>query len=124
MAYVPHIPDLDTWKKHFMDMAHDKLPHRNKFYVIGSRRQHGGSEDPVIQLVTPTQQAVEMAKSDMKRKAQEELNLYKYLNGVKKARTTHSTRKRPTGKTSSARKSKKGKKSVIKRSKKVTRRKR
>ena len=54
-----------AWKKHFLDMAAGKL-NSSQFYSLGQGDQQGGSSGPKIELVTPTQQAVEMAKSEQK----------------------------------------------------------
>lgn len=58
--------NADAWKKHFLSMAEGKFRDR-PFYSLANQR--GGSEESKIQVVTPTQQAVEMAKSQIKRAA-------------------------------------------------------
>ena len=65
MDYSPHVTDLNKWKSHFIDMASTNHSKNKKMYTVG--RQSGGSE-PSVQLVTPTEQAVQMAKADLKRK--------------------------------------------------------
>ncbi len=68
----------DAWKKHFVDMASGKFRDRS-FYQLGSQR--GGSDtNPPIQLISPTQQAVEMAHS------QENLRRQKRSPANKKAK--------------------------------------
>lgn len=57
MAAKPYASSLDTWKKHFLDMAAGKL-HQSGFYRLGRNSQYGGSTEPVIELLTPTQQAI------------------------------------------------------------------
>ena len=51
-----------------MDMAKGKIdPDRKGFYhVNGSRLGGGGGREPVIRLVTPTAQAIEQAKAEIK----------------------------------------------------------
>jgi hypothetical protein len=55
----------DAWRKHFLDMASGKFRNRS-FYQLGTQR--GGSDENPIQLVTPMQQAIEMAKSQEKQR--------------------------------------------------------
>ena len=66
MEYSPHVSDLNTWKNHFLDMASTSHAKSKKMYTVG--KQFGGSQ-PSVQLVTPTEQAVQMAKADLKRKS-------------------------------------------------------
>ncbi len=56
--------NADAWKKHFVDMASGKFRTKS-FYRLGVQR--GGSDENPIRLVTPTQQAIEMARSEEKR---------------------------------------------------------
>jgi hypothetical protein len=62
MAYVPYTPDLDAWKKHFVNYAPSKP---KKFYTLKNKQEGDGSY-PAIKLVTPTEQFVEQAKAQMK----------------------------------------------------------
>jgi hypothetical protein len=63
LAYVPYVPDLESWKDHFKNY----VPSGPKpFYTI-KKRQQGEGTLPTIKLVTPTQQFVEQAKSQMKK---------------------------------------------------------
>ena len=64
MDYSPHVSDLNKWKNHFIHMATTNHGKNRKMYTVG--KQSGGSE-PSVQLVTPTEQAVQMAKADLKR---------------------------------------------------------
>jgi hypothetical protein len=57
--------NADAWKKHFVDMAEGKLRDM-AFYQLSTQR--GGSDVSPIQLVTPTQQAIEMAHSQTKQR--------------------------------------------------------
>ena len=58
--------NVDRWKEHFSSMAHSRLPKGRNFYLLNENKQHGSG--PVIKLVTPAQQAVEIAKSEVKQK--------------------------------------------------------
>ena len=60
MRYVPFVADVDSWKKAFS--ADAKTRNRARWMV--NQIGHGQSE-PAIKLVTPTQQAVERAQSEM-----------------------------------------------------------
>lgn len=67
-----------AWKRHFVDMARGKF--RDKpFYQLET--QHGGGSP--IQMVTPTQQAIEMARSQEKQ--QQRIKLKKIQKKKKKA---------------------------------------
>ena len=64
------IQDLDMWKKHFVAMATNKRPTENvNFYVVGhdNNPDKVPQREPSINLVTPTAQAVDRAKADLKR---------------------------------------------------------
>lgn len=66
-----------AWKRHFVDMARGKF--RDKpFYQLET--QHGGGSP--IQMVTPTQQAIEMARSQEK---QQRIKLKRIQKKKKKA---------------------------------------
>ena len=74
MTLVNNINNLEKWKKHFLDMVEGKKSKVKNVYLLNSSKskQVGGSADPPIKMVTPTQQAVERAKSDLKRSIEEE----------------------------------------------------
>ena len=74
MTLVYNINKLDKWKKHFLDMVEGKKSNIKNVYLQKNNKskQVGGSADPSIKLVTPTQQTVERAKSDQKRFIDEE----------------------------------------------------
>jgi hypothetical protein len=57
--------NAEAWKKHFVDMAEGKFRAKS-FYQLSTQR--GGSDVSPIQLVTPTQQAIEMAHSQAKQR--------------------------------------------------------
>lgn len=60
MKYVPFVAHVDSWKKAFS--ADAKTRNRARWLVNQSGQ---GQIEPSIQLVTPTQQVVERAKSEM-----------------------------------------------------------
>jgi hypothetical protein len=62
MAYVPYTPDLEAWKKHFVNYAPSRL---KKFYTLKNKQQGEGAY-PNIKLVSPTEQFVEQAKAQLK----------------------------------------------------------
>ena len=62
MAYVPYTPDLEAWKKHFVNYAPSRA---KKFYTLKNKQQGDGAY-PAIKLVTPTEQFVEQAKAQLK----------------------------------------------------------
>ena len=55
--------NAEAWKKHFVDMADGKFREKT-FYQLGTQR--GAGDVSPIQLVTPTQQAIEMAHAQEK----------------------------------------------------------
>jgi phage protein D len=60
MKYVPFVPHLDSWKHTFADHSRGKT--KNRWIV----EQNGKGESNVpIQVITPTQQAVDRAKSEI-----------------------------------------------------------
>lgn len=61
MKYVPFVAQVESWKKSF---AADRHPGNKRRWLVNQRG--GGQEDSLIQLVTPTQQAVERAQSEVK----------------------------------------------------------
>jgi hypothetical protein len=65
MAYVPYVPDLEAWKKHFVNYTPSKT---KKFYTLKNKQQGEGSY-PSIKLVTPMEQFVEQAKAKAKAKS-------------------------------------------------------
>ncbi len=67
MAFVPYVANLEKWKKHFVHMAEGKASSNDGMYIIGKTVQTGNGKDdePVVNYVTPTAQAVEQAQSEM-----------------------------------------------------------
>jgi hypothetical protein len=83
MSYIPYIPNVDHWRDHFSNN-----PQKTKsFYTL--KDKHKGEGNLGIKLVTPTEQAVEQAKSFLKRKAE----FKKPTKGPKK--TVKKTKKNP-----------------------------
>jgi len=52
-----------TWKEHFIQQARGLVPHQRKFYRVSL--QHGKGGEPAIKMVSPTQEVVERAKSNL-----------------------------------------------------------
>lgn len=52
------------WALHFQDMVLNKLSHK-EVYIVSDANQVGNGD---IKIVSPTEQAVEQAKSSLKRK--------------------------------------------------------
>ena len=57
----------EAWKRHFLDMAAGRV-RPAQFYSLRPSGQTGGNGGTTVELVTPTQQAVEIAKSDERQK--------------------------------------------------------
>ena len=69
MAFnVPFVSDVDKWKTHFLKMAEQGTKPK-QFYAINPKK--GGSGDDPIVVVSPTQQDVARAKSEMKYKREQ-----------------------------------------------------
>ena len=94
LKWVPYVPDFAKWERHFKDMSEGKVrPDHKGRYIVGngSRSSTEESTRPVVRLVTPVAQAIEMAKSELKReteatsrlKRQNENALYKEMNYTK-----------------------------------------
>lgn len=77
MTFEPYVPDLEKWRRHFVNMAEGKTRrNKNGKYVVGAIHQEGGKTvEPVIQMVTPVAAAVGLAKSEL---AQEEEEKERY----------------------------------------------
>ena len=67
VKYSPYIPNVESWIEYFKNQPKEY----KSFYTIGRPKHRGEDMDP-IKLVSPTEQAVEQAKSRMKRKREEE----------------------------------------------------
>ena len=91
--WVPYIPDYDKWYQHFKDLSEGYVqPDYMGRYIVGSGRRNRKLQEmeaqqrqkeiemleaqrPVVKLVSPVAQAVEMAKSDMEREERERRQL-------------------------------------------------
>ena len=59
---------VEMWTRHFQRMAEGKLkPDHKGNYVVEKIQTGGVSKEPTIQFVTPVAQAVELAKSELKK---------------------------------------------------------
>ena len=67
IKFSPYIPNVEAWVDYFKDQPKEY----KKFYTIG-RPKLKGEDMNQIKLVTPTEQVIEQARSEMKRQRQEE----------------------------------------------------
>ena len=74
--WVPYVPDPDAWYQHFKDVRDGYVqPDHKGRYIVGSGRNHRKlaetkaeqRETPVVNMVSPVAQAVEIAKSEVER---------------------------------------------------------
>ena len=74
--WVPYVPDPDAWYQHFKDVRDGYVqPDHKGRYIVGSGRKHRKMaetkaeqrETPVVNMVSPVAQAVEIAKSEVER---------------------------------------------------------
>ena len=77
--WVPYVPDPEAWYQHFKDVRDGYVqPDHKGRYIVGSGRKHRmlaeskgeQQERPIVNLVTPVAQAVEIAKSEVNREKQ------------------------------------------------------
>ena len=99
MSLVSTINNIDVWKKHFIDMVNGKKKKQKNVYVVQSGKGESNEKKESIKLVTPTQQVVERAKSDMKRGLEEEGAEMNPVINIKRRRVKKKTirRKRTKG---------------------------
>ena len=70
MAFrVPFVSDVDKWKTHFLNMAEQGT--KPKQFYANNPKKRGSGDDPIV-FVSPSQQSVARAKSEMKYKRQQE----------------------------------------------------
>jgi hypothetical protein len=62
IKFSPYIPNVEAWIDYFKEQPNEY----KKFYIIGRPKQKGEDMNP-IKLITPTEQVVEQARSQMKR---------------------------------------------------------
>ena len=80
--WVPYVSDPDRWYQHLLDM-HDGLvePDYLGHYIVGSGEKHRRLKEmeeekqienqrPVVNFVSPVAQAMEMARSEIKRESE------------------------------------------------------
>ncbi|KAK3085330.1 hypothetical protein FSP39_001604 [Pinctada imbricata] len=70
--WVPYVPDYKKWEQHFKDISEGRVrPDHKGRYIVGSGSRNKVSpkqpEQPKLTLVTPVAQAVEIAKSELRR---------------------------------------------------------
>lgn len=67
--WVPYVQDVDKWIRHFKDIRAGRVqPDHKGRYVVGSGSRTKEDERKLeLTMVTPVAQAVEMAKSELKR---------------------------------------------------------
>lgn len=73
--WIPYVPDFKKWEQHFIDISQGRVrPDHKGRYIVGSgsinRVPTTNPTNPQVKvnLVTPVAQAIEMVKSEMKRK--------------------------------------------------------
>lgn len=73
MQWVPYIPNIDKWVRHFEDISAGRVrPDYKGRYIVGSGSHNrtvppSQEHKPTVKLVTPVAQAVEMARSELER---------------------------------------------------------
>jgi hypothetical protein len=67
MTSLPYVPDIDKWRKHFVNMAKGRTrSDQNGQYTVDWVQTGGdNSSGPQIQMITPVAQAVELVKSEL-----------------------------------------------------------
>ena len=73
---MPYVPDLKKWEQHFVDISEGRVrPDHKGRYIVGSGSRNCAPPKKLddyfkVELVTSTAHAVEMAKSELKRKGE------------------------------------------------------
>lgn len=88
-SYQPYITDVNMWKTHFHNMTKKNSP-KYGFHVVKPSQSHGAG-DPSVINVSPTEQDVARAKSEINRQRR------KVIKRVNKQNRSQSTRKRQKG---------------------------
>ena len=78
--WIPYVSDPDKWFQHLLDVR-DGYAERDSqgHYIVGSGQKYRElkemrqKEKPVVNLVTPVAQALEKAKSELKRKGDDSI---------------------------------------------------
>ena len=80
LKWVPYISDPDKWYRHLLDVRDGYVERDSQGrYVMGGGLKYRElkeikqKENPVVNLVTPVAQALEMAKSELKRKEEDSI---------------------------------------------------
>lgn len=68
MSWQPFIPNVEEWKNHFLTTAKMKYIPNQKTYIVGQFGEGSASTKPQIELLTPTQQVVDRARADLKKR--------------------------------------------------------
>ena len=71
MTLVNTMNNIDIWKKHFINMINGKNKKQKNVYIVQSGEGDKTEKNQAIKLVTPTEQAVERARADLKRSVEE-----------------------------------------------------
>lgn len=101
MSWIPFVPDLEAWKNHFLFSSERHLNPNQKSSIIGQVGSGGITNK--IQLVTPTEQAIERAKSEIRRRKKEgepviTFHKDRIRNGIKTNKQVKKTNKKQTNK--------------------------
>ena len=80
--WIPYVLDPDKWYQHLLDVrdGYAESDSQGHYRELKEMRQ---KEKPVVNLVTPVAQALEMAKSELKRKGEDSIT-----DGVRKTATS------------------------------------
>ena len=76
--WVPYVSDPDRWYQHLLDVRDGFVqPDHLGRYIVGSGNKYRKMKDmedqkPVVNLVSPVNQAMEMARSEVKRERKKE----------------------------------------------------
>ena len=87
--YEPYVSNPDKWKRHFVNMAENGTSSK-KFYALSSQKGAGVSNE--LKLVTPTEQAVEQAKSELLRSSDPEARSRKPIKRPRVVTMTYNKR--------------------------------
>ncbi len=90
--------DPERWKAHFLRMKDNNLTKRGRRVLVGG----GNSKNPVLKVISPAQQSVDIAKSQVQTIKEEEASQSGQKTTQRKPSTTKSTAKAKSTTTSSA----------------------
>ena len=73
LKWFPYVSDLDKWYQHLLDVrdGYVERDSQGRYVMVGGLKyrelkEMKQKENPVVNLVTPVAQALEMAKSELK----------------------------------------------------------